>query len=327
MTHAQVLSIRSRWAARAAAPALILALSVSAGLGGEPASKAASAPARRAKQEKAPPTPLVVPEDVSLTRDIPYREGNEAWKLDLAMPKEPAKAARPALVFVHGGGWRSGDKGLAKFLGQAVNGAQKGYVCVSVNYRLSGEAPFPAAVEDVKCAVRWLRAHAQDYGVDPNRIGAMGISAGGHLVLMLGLAPKEAGLEGDGPWQEFSSMVQAVVSSCGPASFIGGRLEFLNRPGAFLSGPEETLEERTKQASPITYVGPNAPPMLIIQGTDDNTVPVAQADNLVEALKAAGAKDVTYMRLEGAGHGVFDQRIAETAPAMEAFFERTLKSK
>jgi acetyl esterase/lipase len=151
-----------------------------------------------------------IPPGVRVIADIAYREGaSKAWRLDLAMPKEPADEPRPAIVFVHGGGWRSGDKRKGNFLGPTLAFAAKGYVCITVNYRLLGDAPMPACIEDVKCAVRWLRAHAEEYNVNPERIGAYGNSAGAHLVAMLGVCPPSAGLEGDGPWQEYSSMVQA----------------------------------------------------------------------------------------------------------------------
>lgn len=274
---------------------------------------------------------LPIPEGVKVVPDIVYREGeSEAWRLDLAMPEEPGEEPRPALVFIHGGGWRSGDKRRVAFLGPTLEYATKGYVCITVEYRLVDEAPLPACIEDVKCAVRWLRAHAQDYNVDPDRVGAYGNSAGAHLAAMLALCPPTAGLDAEGPWQEHSSMVQAAVCSATPADFTAmGR----RRPGAArarasrFGGPEETLEERMRQASPATYVSAEAPPLLLIHGTEDRTVPVSQSDDLVKALRQAGAKDVTYMRIEGAGHGVFRQHIEETGPAMEAFFERTLKGK
>ncbi|NNC88579.1 MAG: alpha/beta hydrolase [Akkermansiaceae bacterium] len=266
------------------------------------------------------------PDDVKVVPDLSYREGgSKRWKLDLIMPRENGDAPRPGIVFVHGGGWRSGDKRVRTFLDGAIDYARKGYVCITVNYRLTGEAPFPACVEDVKNAVRWFRAHAETYNLDPDRIGAYGNSAGAHLVAMLGLAGKEAGLEGDGPHQDQSSLVQAVCASATPTDFNlfgGGRS--MNRPGAFLAGPEDGLEERIRLASPISHVREDAPPFLLVHGTKDSTVKVEHSDKFAAALKAAGAKDVTYLRIEGAGHGVFNQHKAKTAPAMETFFERTL---
>lgn len=268
---------------------------------------------------------MAVPEGVELLTDLVYREGgNPMWTLDLARPTEKSETPRPALVIVHGGGWRSGDKGGGQWRSIPLEYAAKGYVCISVNYRLTGEAPFPACLEDVKCAVRWLRAHAEEYGVDPTRIGAYGNSAGAHLVSMLGLVGPDAGLEGDGPWQEFSSLVQAVCASATPTDFTDWKNGVPRSDPAFLPGPEDTLPERRKQASPMTYVKADAPPFLLVHGTADNTVPFSQGERFAAALEDAGAGDVTFLTYEGAGHGVFMQQAAETGPAMEAFFARTL---
>jgi len=271
-----------------------------------------------------------IPPGVRVIADIAYREGaSKAWRLDLAMPKEPADEPRPAIVFVHGGGWRSGDKRARNFLGPALEFASKGYVCVTVNYRLLGEASMPACIEDVKCAVRWLRAHAKEYNVNPDQIGAYGNSAGAHLVAMLGLCPASAGLEGDGPWQEYSSMVQAVVASATPTSFLIPINERQGQKDAKASsGLQDIAEEMRKKLSPITYVSASAPPFLLVHEESDRLVNVRQADEFVKALREAGTKDVTYMRYaDGSGHGVFAARIKETGPAREAFFERTLKKK
>ena len=138
---------------------------------------------------------IPVPKNLVIAADIPYRPGDSKfWTLDLAMPKAQSEKPRPALVFVHGGGWSSGDKRRGTFKTIPIEYAQKGYVCISVNYRLTSEAAFPACLEDVKCAVRWLRAHAEKYNVDPDRIGGYGNSAGAHLVSLLGLVGKEAHL-------------------------------------------------------------------------------------------------------------------------------------
>lgn len=158
------------------------------------------------------------PDDVVIEPDLAYRPGDsKAWRLDLVRPKAKSDQTRPGIVFVHGGGWRSGDKRTGAFLSGAIEYAQKGYVCITVNYRLTGEAKFPACIEDVKCAVRWFRANAKKYNLDPNRLGAYGNSAGAHLVSMLGLCKAEAGLEGDGPHQDQSSLVQAVCASATPS--------------------------------------------------------------------------------------------------------------
>ncbi|WP_339732828.1 alpha/beta hydrolase [uncultured Gimesia sp.] len=268
-----------------------------------------------------------VPKDLIIVEDISYRKGNRHfWALDLAMPKLRGEKPRPALLFVHGGGWSSGDKRLGIFKTAPIEYAQKGYVCISVNYRLTGEAAFPACMEDVKCAVRWLRAHAEKYNVDPHRIGGYGNSAGAHLVSLLALVGKDKDLEGDGPWQDQSSMLNAVCVSAVPTDFTSWPSGIENKPRLrkFLEQPDASLEEQAVKASPISYVHANAPPFLIFQGTRDRLVHVAQADQFVKALKATGAKDVTYHRYPGAGHGVFTQNRKETYPLMEEFFERTL---
>lgn len=268
------------------------------------------------------------PEGVKVAADIPYREGAEPrWRLDVVYPAAGA-AALPGLVVVHGGGWRGGDK--RGFRQMAVDYARKGYVVITPNYRLSGTAPFPAAVEDVKCAVRWFRAHARQYGLNPNRIGAFGNSAGAHLVALLGLAGKQAGLEGDGPYQEHSSALQAVVASAAPTDFNHWDPEFSSRRTAvlpFLAGPSESLAERARRASPITYANADAPPMLLIHGTADKTVPFDQAQRLAKALKSAGAKHLEVLFVEGAGHNVFREHASRTEPAMEAFLARHLMRK
>jgi len=260
---------------------------------------------------------LHLPLGVRLIGDIRYREGaSKAWTLDLALPVSDSARPRPALVFVHGGGWRGGDK-LQGFTELALEYARKGYVAIAPNYRLSGEAPFPAAVEDVKCAVRWLRAHAQEYNVDRNRIGGYGNSAGAHLVAVLGLVGREAGLEGDGPYQDQSSLLQAVVPSAVPTDFTSWNEEFNSWETAvlpFLAGPKKTFMKRARQASPITYVRGNAPRFLVIHGTADRTVPFDQAERFVAALKQAAARDVVFLSYDGAGHGVFREHRDETEP-------------
>ncbi|MHC4567984.1 MAG: alpha/beta fold hydrolase, partial [Planctomycetota bacterium] len=286
-----------------------------------------------------------VPAGVKVVVDIAYRDGpSKAWRLDLAMPEAPSETPRPAIVFVHGGGWRSGDKRRENFLRPTLDFAAKGYVCVTVNYRLLNETSIAGCVEDVKCAVRWLRAHADQYGVDPKRIGAYGNSAGAHLVAMLGLCPPSAGLEGDGPWKEHSSMVQAVVASATPTSFLVPMNDRVrkqitensnNRQQRGSTRPADGKSARSrfggmsqelrKKISPMTYVGGDAPPFLLVHADADRTVGVYQSDNFVKALREAGAKDVTYMRYtDGSGHGVFGAKIAQTGPAREKFFARTL---
>jgi acetyl esterase/lipase len=246
------------------------------------------------------------PEGVTVELNIPYRQGNDAWKLDLAMPAKESSSPRPAIVFIHGGGWTSGDKRTAAFIGPALDYSAKGYVCISVNYRLERTL---RCIEDVKCAVRWLRAHADKYNIDPDRIGAYGNSAGAHLVTMLGVSHTEKRLEGDGPWQEYPSSVQAVAASATPTHprWVG------------------TSDEERKLAAPMTFVTADAPPFLLFHEESDRTVDIGNSDDFVKALEEAGATDVTYKRYtDGSGHGVFRKNIEETGAAMEKFFARTI---
>ena len=179
-------------------------------------------------------------------------------------------------------------------------------------------------MEDVKCAVRWLRANAKKYNIDPKRFGGYGNSAGAHLVSMLGLCGRDAKLEGDGPHQDQSSLLQAVCASATPAD-----LRLFPRSSRGDSRFKGQAEERTaliRACSPVVHVTHEAPPFLLIHGSADRTVDVKHSDNLVEALKSAGS-DVTYMRIDGAGHGVYGQHATRTKPAMEKFFDRTLTRK
>jgi acetyl esterase/lipase len=281
--------------------------------------------------------PVVVaaePEDIAVDHDIVYREGkSRQWKLDLAMKKEARGMPRPGIVVIHGGGWLEGDKSSFASRehgvpGNIVDFAALGFVAVTINYRLSGEAPFPAALEDCKNAVRWLRAHAKEYNVDPDHIGAYGNSAGGHLALLLGMIGKDAGLEGDGPYQDQSSMVQAAVSDSGPVDLIdqyrrGALREVCTR---FMGGPPEGERAAVyRRASPIEQVNPSTPPLLLLYGVADAQVPVETADRFVLALGRAGLNDVSYYRLAFVDHCPHSLvRVPMLRQVVEEFFVRTL---
>jgi uncharacterized protein (TIGR03067 family) len=271
-----------------------------------------------------------LPKGVRYIPDVPYSEVSPVQKLDLYLPEQHSDGIRPAIVFVHGGGWRAGDKRREQWWRLPAQYAKDGYVAISVNYRLTGEAPFPAQLTDVKCAVRWLRAHADEYDVDPHRIGAYGNSAGAHLVAMLGLVQPTDGLEGEGPHREYSSAVQAVCASATPTDFLNwgevGKLADRPSTKALLSGPVEESKKRAGQASPITYVRADAPPVLLIHGTIDQVVPNMQAERLAHALREAGAREVRHLIFGNEGHNVFQKQKLITYPAMRAFFREALKS-
>ncbi len=245
---------------------------------------------------------------IKIIRDIAYREGDsEAWRLDLAMPAAETEELRPALVIVHGGGWRGGSKNVDVFQTMMTDYAKKGYVTVNIDYRLTGEAPFPACIEDVKCAVRWLRAHAGDYRIDPERIGAYGHSAGAHLAMMLAMTPKSAGLEGDGGWNDHSSGVKVVVGGSPPTEL--GR----------------DVPMAKKEWWPIGHISGDHPPMLLVQGGADRIVRPELTADFVEKMKAEGA-EVEYLKIDGGGHGVaYEEALEITDPAIEEFFAKHLK--
>lgn len=245
---------------------------------------------------------------VLLTTDIAYREGNDAWKLDLANPQDDGKDLRPALVIIHGGGWSAGDKGDKVYRNMLVEYAMKGYVTISVNYRMQPKYSFVNCIEDVKCSVRWLRAHAAELRVDPERIGSYGHSAGAHLSMMLAVSSANAALEGDGPWKEYSSKV-ACAGAGSPPTEIG-------RPVGDLAEHPEWW--------PIGYYDAESAPMCLIQGLQDPVVKPALTEDFVTKKRAAGS-DIEFYELEG-NHGVaFDAQLEVTEPILDSFFAKWLK--
>ena len=274
-------------------------------------------------------------DDIKLIQDLRYREGTvKNWTLDLAMPKGDIGKPRPAIVVIHGGGWIQGDKSSFsrqqnRHPGNIVDFARQGFVAATINYRLADEAPFPAAVNDCKNAVRFLRAHSNEFGIDPNRIGAWGNSAGGHLALILGMVDEQAKLEGDGPYLDQSSLVQSVCSDSGPIDLIHQYEHDQVRYAinSFLGGPPEGKRLADfKQASPMNYITAKTPPLLLIYGGNDEQVGVETADQFVVALNQAGLKDISYHRLGPVGHCPYSLKGVPFLPSIvNDFFARTLK--
>jgi acetyl esterase/lipase len=275
-----------------------------------------------------------VPVDIVVYHNLSYREGrSRQWTLDLAMKKDSRGRPRPGIVVIHGGGWIEGDKSSFASRehgvpGNIVDFAAIGFVAATINYRLAAEAPFPAALEDCKNAVRWMRAHAREYHLDPGRIGAYGNSAGGHLAMLLGMIDKDAHLEGDGPYQDQSSLVQAVVSDSGPIDLLdqyrrGALRQVVER---FMEGPPEGDRAAVyRRASPADQINPRTPPLLLIYGVEDAQVPVETADRFVLALGRAGLKDVSYYRLAHVDHCPYSLiRVPALRPVVDAFFLRNL---
>lgn len=248
------------------------------------------------------------PKRIAIHDGLRYRSGESAaWRLDLAMPENSGTELRPAIVIIHGGGWNAGSRRSRPYRRMLTEFALHGYVTISVDYRLLSEAPMAEIVEDVDCAVRWLRAHADEYRVDPERIGAFGHSAGAHLALMLGVSPPAPAVEGDCEWNAHSGRVTAVAGGSTPT----------------LLPPRFGDSERF---SPASYIAASLPPLLLIHGTADPIVPVAGVDDYVEKVKAAGSTDVTYLRIEGGDHDVaYDDSMEPSLDAITRFFQRTLQ--
>jgi acetyl esterase/lipase len=266
------------------------------------------------------------PAGVEWTPDVTYAtvEG-EALKLNLARPKEPGAgaAARPLILVIHGGGWAAGDR--KSHDAQTWEFVRRGYVSATVSYRFAPKHPFPAQVRDVKAAVRYLRANAERYGIDPRRIGAVGFSAGGHLSMMLGTMDKADGLDDSGGNETESSKVQAVVSFFGPADFTA---EFPDRTKPilekFLGGLPAAKPDAARAASPVTYVNAGDAPMLLFQGTKDALVPHEQATRMADALTRAGVPGRVELLL-GANHGWGGAEMTRTAEGTMRFFAEHLR--
>ena len=268
------------------------------------------------------------PEETTIYRDIPYvTNGHERQKLDLYLPQSENKL--PVIIWVHGGAWLAGSKN--DFV--PLDYLSDGYAIASINYRLSQHAVFPAQIEDCKAAVRWLRANAKKYNLDPARFAAWGASAGGHLVALLGTTGDVKDFDTGQNLNE-SSAVRAVVDYFGPTDFL--QMKAHSVPGGMphgtpdspesrlVGGPIQEKKELVKKANPITYVTSNDAPFLIVHGDADPLVPHHQSEILASALEKAGVP-VTFYTVKGGGHGIFnDPNVPEMT---KEFLAKYLKGK
>ena len=251
------------------------------------------------------------PKGVNVLRDIPYADtGNPRQMLDLILPvKRVGKEPLPVIVFIHGGGWRNGNKssGINRVAGLVRTGR---YVGVSIGYRLTGEAIWPAQIHDCKAAIRWLRGNAKKHGMDPDRIAVWGSSAGGHLVSMLGSSGGVKELEGKlGKHLGQSSRVTAVVNYYGPSALLQmddhpGKMKHnaSNSPESLLVGaPIQEAKKKTRQVSPLTHVSEDDAPHLHVHGTKDPLVPFHQSQIYHAALKKVGVES-TLITVKDGGH-------------------------
>ncbi len=277
------------------------------------------------------PAPPKAPDNVDAHFDVEYAKPNDKPPLlDLFVPKD-AKGKLPLVVAIHGGGWIGGDKRYTPLVPLTT----KGYVVASINYRFSNEAIYPAQSHDCKAAIRWLRANAAEYHIDPDHVGVWGDSAGGHLVALLGTTNGNKKLEGEEGNSKMSSGVQAVCDFYGPTDMLSINSQagpddqiHADAPESLVSkllgGPAPDHKENANAASPVTFVTKEAAPFLIMHGDKDPVVPLAQSEELRDALQKAGVEVELYV-VKGSGHG-FGGNHPEIPEKVNAFFDKHLKS-
>ncbi|MDB4500637.1 DUF1080 domain-containing protein [Akkermansiaceae bacterium] len=268
---------------------------------------------------------------IKIHEDLFYVEdGHPRQKLDLYLPERADETKPlPLVVWIHGGGWQKGTK---EFFHAQPEVLKNGFALASVNYRLTNHAQFPAQIHDCKAAIRYLRAHASIYGIDPEQIGVWGSSAGGHLVALLGTSADVKELEGDLGVSGVSSRVQAVCDYFGPSDLVEmGKNPF--RGGVegdaekspiskLLGGAIHSDLEKARQASPVTYISADDPPFLILHGDQDPLVPLEQSTEFDRLLKEAEVSSAFLLR-EGKGHRFFNS--PEEVEAVVNFFKKTLQ--
>jgi acetyl esterase/lipase len=272
----------------------------------------------------------LIPTPSPLQIDLTYCTTSDGVKLtmDLYQPRKMTAPA-PAVLYVHGGGWTGGDKsdGAGLLFKEAL--VRSGYIMAAINYRLAPKYTFPAQIEDVKCAVRHLRANAAIYNIDPERIGAIGGSAGGHLVSLLGASDKEVGWD-SGENSDQSSRVQAVVDMFGPSDLKVMQAGSSRRYGLLIFNASSLDDPLLQTYSPVTYITPDDPPFLILHGDRDEVVPLEQSQILYDKLEAAGVP-VELVVVKNAGHGFrpvdgdIQPSLPELVKMVADFFDKYLK--
>jgi acetyl esterase/lipase len=274
--------------------------------------------------------PLLAPRSISageviFEQSIEYSNPDDQHlQLNLARPKEVDKRV-PAVLCIHGGGFRAGKRERWDQLCQQL--AERGYVAATVTYRLAPKYPFPAAVHDVKAAIRWLRAHANEYSIDPDRIGVVGDSAGGHLAQFLGVTGDLPEFEGAGGNADQSTRVSCVVNYYGPSDLTksyGKSVDAAEVLPLWLGGDDTQEHHRHVLASPLNWVTPAAAPTLLLHGTEDPYVNHEQAVWIRDRLQAVDV-EVKLLTLEGAGHGFKGADAERAEKAMFEFFDTHLK--
>jgi len=264
------------------------------------------------------------PAGVQIQRGVEFLAAGRKERADLYLPASiPAGGLRPAVVIIHGGGWNGGKRDAGRELNIGTNLALHGYVGMSIEYALATKthATWPQNLYDCKTAVRWLRKNAARLQIDPNRIGIIGGSAGGHLAAMVALTTPADGLDPTEPYGEYSCRVSCGVDLYGIADLP------TYHDASMLGKTFAEAPELYRLASPVTYVRSNSPPMLIIHGTADTTVNVKQSELFAAVLKKAGAP-YELIIIPGAQHS-FDlqPKQRDLRPVVLGFFDENLKTK
>ena len=282
-----------------------------------------------------PPSPAAWAEKVKHIVDVRFDQSyagndNPRQMVDVYLPRKRADdRPLPVIAMIHGGGWSSGERN-GWLIGDAIALVRSGsYAAVTVGYRLSNEAKWPAQIHDCKAAIRWIRGHAAELGLDPDRIGVTGGSAGGHLALMLGLTGGIKTLDGSiGDCTDQPSGVTCVVNWCGPSDlftplFVGEEAK-RSDPAVvgLIGGSVADLPDRVREASPVTYVSKDSPPVLTLHGTKDLRVDFKQAEIIDAALKKAGATSY-LVPVVNAGHGI--PKPPELQKRVQQFWNRYLR--
>ncbi len=281
----------------------------------------------------AKPAPIAASGDLTFSqvwRDVTYCTNDGVdLKMDVYFPWKPAGPS-PVILFVHGGGWVGGTKTGTPGMSYFLDLARRGYTTFSIDYRLAPTYTFPASIIDVKCAMRHIRANAKEYNIDPNRIGAWGASAGGHLVALLGTSDRSAGWD-VGQYLDQSSRVNVVVDMYGihdlTTEYVVGNLRGLDRMVFGAASPTDPI---LVKASPVTYITPDDPPFLILHGDMDTVVPITQSQILHDRLAAAGVPSI-FVPVHNAGHGLsaiggpIDPPYATIAQTILGFFDQYLR--
>lgn len=277
-----------------------------------------------------------LPPGITWEFDVPYiKDGDVAQRLDIYYPEKQPKESLPLIVHIHGGGWMGGSK----FPCDARMMTAQGYVVASVEYRFSQVAKFPAQIQDCQAAIRWLRANAQRYHINPERVGVMGGSAGGHLSALVGVTGGKKVFAAIGGNEDKSDAVQCVCDIFGPKNFASVmeqaekdknvknifKFNTPSDPYSELIGTKLSDREKTAAVSPITYVDKNSPPTLILHGTHDALVPFAQSEEFEAAMKNSGA-NVWLQKFPGAGHGGGSFGKPQVILLMKNFFDKHLKN-